>query len=114
MENDRGRLSKAADARCQALAAEGIDIQGYEVSGTPQSVKGVTVEKVKHDPNRIADVPDPSRSESDWTAHTSEGPVGMRTVCNLCHSSLTYCWCQHPRVWVDVDTEGVVYFTPTR
>ena len=113
-ENKRGRLSKAADERCKELASQGIAIIGYEVRGSVETSQPVTVEKVKHDPNRIADVPEPARNEKDWDAYTSEGQIGIRTVCNVCHSSLTYCYCTTPKVWVDVDREGAVYFKPTR
>lgn len=111
-ENKRGRLSGAAIDRLKELAGKGWDIEGYTVSKSSDSTAPPKVEKVSVDPNRLVDVPDESRPEESWRAFTSEGEVGMRTVCNLCHSSLTYCHCPHPRVWLDFQTEGVVYFKP--
>lgn len=113
-ENKRGRLSADAIAECKRLVAEeGYKIEGYEVSSTPASEKDApVVQKKSVDPNRILDVPDEARSEDAWEAHTSEGPVGMRTVCNTCHSSLTYCHCAPPMVWVAYDRAAAVYFKP--
>lgn len=110
-ENKRGRLSGAAIDRCKELAGQGWSIEGYEVSQSTTST-GPIVDKVKVDPNRIFDVPDVARDEDMWSAHTSEGEVGMRTVDNGCGNSLNYCRCQHPRVWIDHETEGVVVFKP--
>lgn len=111
-ENKRGRLSGEAIARLKVLAGQGWDIEGYSVSRSADTAVAPTVTKVATDPNRVLDVPDEARSEDLWTAHTSEGSVGMRAVCNGCGNSLTYCRCQHPRVWVDYDREAVVFFKP--
>lgn len=118
-ENKRGRLSADAINRLKELALSGWDIDGYSVvKGTPDPtaaipLPGDRVEKVSVDPNSIADVPDETRPESDWNAFVGNKSIGMRTVCNTCHSSLTYCHCQHPRVWIDYNAEGVVVFKPT-
>lgn len=111
-ENKRGRLSLDAINRLKTLAGQGWDIEGYSVSKATAVSEKPVVEKVSVDPNRIADVPDESRYENDWQAFVNDAEIGMRTVCNVCKSSLTYCRCQFPRVWVDFDTEGVVNFKP--
>lgn len=115
-ENKRGRLSAAAIDQLKKLAAQGWDIEGYSVTKSADTSKPVTVEKVSVDPNRIPDVPDEARSEELWEAVRFEDgkpvTVGMRTVCNGCTSSLTYCRCEHPRVWVDHKAEAVVRFKP--
>ncbi len=111
-ENKRGRLSGAAIARLKELAATGVKIEGYTVSQSSDSSEPVKVEKVAVDPNRIADVPEETRPETSWQAFTSESEVGMRTVCNGCKNSLTYCHCQFPKVWIDHTREGVVHFKP--
>lgn len=111
-ENKRGRLSGAAITRLKELAASGMDIEGYTVSKSSDSTAPPKVEKVSVDPNRVVDVPDESRPEADWQAFSTNGEIGMRTCCNVCGSSLTYCYCPHPRVWLDFQTEGVVYFKP--
>lgn len=118
-ENKRGRLSIDAINRLKELAASGWDIDGYSVTRTAPTVGKPTapvVEKVKADPNTIPDVPDESRPEKDWQAYRKFGleqvEVGMRTVCNVCGSSLSYCHCPKPVVWVDADLEAVVYFKP--
>lgn len=108
--NQRGRLSAAHKALIEKAVLDGADIDGYAVSKAVSDTPAPKVERVSVDPNRIADVPDESRPETDWEAHTNNGPIGMRTVCNTCHSSLTYCHCPHPKVWLDSDTEGVVFF----
>lgn len=111
-ENKRGRLSQAAKERLAELASGGMDIEGYTVTKSSDSSKPDKVERVSVDPNRILDVPDEARSEDDWTAHTVNGQIGIRTVCNLCKSSLTYCHCPRPQVWLDHEQEGVVFFKP--
>lgn len=111
-ENQRGRLSGAAISRLKELAAKGWTIEGYSVTKPTTSAENAKVEKVAVDPNRIQETPPESRPEKDWQGFTTEGEVGMRTVCNTCRASLTYCPCQFPRVWLDCDTEAVVTFKP--
>lgn len=110
-ENVRGRLSADAINRCKELASQGWDIDGYVVSKSSDSTPS-TVSKVKHDPNVIPDVPDATRPESSWTAWVGTLSVGMRTVCNNCRCSLTYCHCESPLVWLDHNDQGVVHFKP--
>jgi Pyruvate/2-oxoacid:ferredoxin oxidoreductase delta subunit len=107
-QNKRGRLSKGAIERCMQLASEGIEIEGYQVSSTSTGPR--TVAKVKTDPNAVVDIPNPTRDENTMTAWIGTEPVGMRTVCNNCRRSLTYCPCPSPRVWVSHETEAVVHF----
>jgi len=119
-ENKRGRLSAAAIERCKVLAApveqggKGWQIEGYEAvkSSTPDAPPVVNKVKVSTGATEIADIGEPFRHEEAWEAFTSEGPVGMRTVCNTCHSSLTYCPCQRPVVNIDHMRTGVVSFKP--
>jgi hypothetical protein len=107
-ENQRGRLSKAAKTRLDELAALGWQIDDLSVG---QSSTGeVTVTKVKSDPNAVVDIPSPTRDESALQAFSGTIKIGMRTVCNNCRRSLTYCPCEQPRVWLDHETQGVVYF----
>lgn len=107
-ENKKGRLSGAAIERCKELAAQGVKIEGYEVSSSS------TVEKVKADPNAVVEIPEAFHDETALRAFTSEGEIGMRTVCNNSGASITYCPCGQHRVWVDFDREGVVYFKPRK
>lgn len=109
-ENKRGRLSLDAINRLKELAASGWDIDGYSKAtvSSPETVKS----KAPVDSARIPDVPDESRPENDWSAFVGTNEIGMRTVCNVCGSSLTYCRCSQPRVWLDFDREAVVYFKP--
>lgn len=112
-QNKRGRLSGAAIDRCKELATQGWTIDGYTVSAGTASGEGeVQVTKTAVDPNRVADIPNPTRDETALAAFSGTVKVGMRTVCNNCRRSLTYCPCEQPRVWLDFDTEGVVYFKP--
>lgn len=113
-ENKRGRLSAAAIQRCKELAATGMQIEGYETvkSSTPDAAPVVNKVKVSTGSTEIADIGEPFHHEEAWQAFTSEGEVGMRTVCNTCKSSLTYCPCQHPVVNIDHMRVGVVSFKP--
>lgn len=118
-ENKRGRLSAAAIERCKVLAApvsqggKGWQIEGYESkSTTPDAVATVEKVKVTTGATTIADIGEAFHHEEAWQAFTSEGEVGMRTVCNTCKSSLTYCPCQHPVVNIDHMRVGVVSFKP--
>lgn len=112
-ENKRGRLSGEAIERCKALAAQGWRIEGYEVSQSAKTDESPVVKKVAaSDPNRIPDVPEPFRDEDSVQAMAGTTKIGNRTVCNICRSSLMYCPCPSPRVWLDHETEVVVHFAP--
>jgi hypothetical protein len=119
-EAGRGRPSKAMIARAKELAAQGWDIDGFTVTVTPKSeAVADKPAEVKHTPKTngpqaIADVPDPTRFENSTEAFSmvdgKRRPVGMRTVCNNCRSSLTYCPCPSPVVNLDYNLTGVVEF----
>lgn len=117
-ENVRGRMSAAAIAECERLVREeGYQIQGFTLSKPTASAdksSEAKVERVSTDPNAIIEIPEETRPESSWVAyyyHDGKAvEVGMRTVCNLCRASLTYCHCDMPRVWLDHKSEGVVRF----
>lgn len=117
-EITRGRLSRDNIALIEEAVKNGVKIEGYSVSTGPEPDKTApVVEKVKTDPNRILDIPEfPLRDESVWEAYANvDGKivsVGMRTVCNTCKCSITYCGCKTPVVWVDSDTSAVVVFKP--
>lgn len=110
--NQRGRLSKDHTALIEQAVRDGAKIDGYAVSDKPTDSE-VKVEKVSVDPNRVYDVPDETRPETSWTAHVYIGgekhAVGMRTVCELCSSSLTYCHCRGPIVSVNNETYLVMF-----
>ena len=118
--NRRGRLSGAHKSLIEAAVAKGEKIDGYAVVGKPtaQTDKPASVERVKHDPNRLVDVPDMRRDEREWSASvTVDGktlPVGFRTVCNGCGNSLGWCYEETSRVWVDSNREAVVTFKPQK
>lgn len=107
-ENKRGRLSLVAKARLTELASKGWQIDDYSVSKSEAGE--VTVTKVKSDPNAVAEIPNPTRDEKALNAYSGTVKIGMRTVCNNCRRSLTYCPCEQPRVWLDCDLQGVVHF----
>jgi hypothetical protein len=109
-ENTRGRMSKAAIERCEQLASKGWDIDGFSVVKSADTSKPDTVARIKTDPNAVVDIPNPTRDESAMQAFSGTSKVGMRTVCNNCKRSLTYCPCEQPRVWLDHNTQGVVFF----
>lgn len=109
-ENKRGRISVAGIERCKELASQGWSIEGYTVSQSSDSTAPVEVVKVKSDPNAVVDIPQPTRDLNAMTAHVGDQKIGMKTVCNNCRRSLTYCPCESPKVWVDHEHEGVVRF----
>jgi len=108
----RGRMPADARAAVEAAVARGVKLEGYEAVAKSGDAPA-EVKRVSPDAARVFDVPDESRSEALWTAHTTLGEIGMRTVCDLCHNSLTYCHCQHPRVLVQ-NTEVMVVFKPRK
>lgn len=116
-ENKRGRLSGDAVNRLKELAANGWNIEGFTVSKPTAEVKDndepVKVERVKRDSSAIEELVPMTRDENALEAFTSNGKIGFRTVCNICGSSLTHCPCPQPKVWLDYNREGVVYFKPT-
>lgn len=109
-ENTRGRMSRDAIARCEELASKGWQIDGFSVTKSSDNSKPDTVARIKTDPNSVAEIPNPTRDESAMNAYSGTVKVGMRTVCNNCRRSLTYCLCESPRVWLDHETQGIVYF----
>lgn len=113
----RGRLSAAHIALINEAVANGVAIEGYAIKERvtltgDESPAEVT--RIVMDPNRIVDVPDVARFENETEAYyLNDGKavlIGMRTVDNVCGSSLTYCHCESPRVWVDFDRQVVVNF----
>lgn len=113
----RGRISAENHAWLAQKAGEGWAIDGYTIKKPETPNTAPVVEKSeRRDPGAIVDIPDEARSENDWQAYRHEDgkpvDVGMRECCNTCRASLTYCRCETPKVWVDVDAEAVVYFKP--
>lgn len=113
-ENVRGRLSGAAIERCKELAAQGWNIEGYQSKAGESGVATVEKVKVATGSKEIADIGHPIHDEYEWEAYGNDGGVvkdiGMRTVCLNCNSSLTYCPCKTPRVWLDFDRTVLVNF----
>jgi hypothetical protein len=109
----KGRMSGEQVEAVKAAVARGVHIEGYSAGPAPvNSTETPEVKRVAVDGSRVVDVPDESRRPEDWQAYTSNGEIGIKTVCNLCKSSLTYCRCGQPKVWLDSDLEGVVWFKP--
>lgn len=113
-EVGRGRMSVAHIALINEAVANGVEIEGYSrPKATAQSAP-----KDKPAPKEstgIADVPDALRDARDFKVVSAETGkeipmVGPVTVCNGCRSSLTYCPCPAPRVWLDHEREIVVKF----
>lgn len=111
-ENKRGRLSLAAKEHLSSLVSKGWDIEGF--SASKSSTGETIVSKVKADPSTVSEIPDPTRDEDSLTAWAGTKQVGMRTVCNNCRRSLTYCLCPSPKVWLDHNAEAVVTFRERR
>lgn len=111
-EITRGRLSRENIERIENAVREGAVIEGYAVSkSTPADNKPVEVDKRPvANVKTVADVPDERRPEDTWEAFTDDHAVSMRTVCNVCGNSLSYCPCSSPLVWLDFDRQAVVNF----
>lgn len=117
-EITRGRMSRENIALIEQAVRDGVQIDGYTVSTSvrtsPDNPTPPKVEKVAVASDKIADVPDETRPEESWEAYTYvdgvKKSVGMRTVCNVCGNSLTYCADRTPIVWVDADVSGLVSF----
>lgn len=114
-EIGRGRMSREHIALVEAAVASGVAIEGYAVSSKPANADK-PVERVAVDSKTIADIGEPTRDERSLMAYrVEEGKnveIGMRTVCNACGSSLTYCGDASPRVWIDHERQAVVNFKP--
>jgi len=112
-------MSGAHKLLIEQAVRDGAQIDGFAVSKTAPvtPTAPVRVEKVNASAT-VADIPDPSRDECSWEAYAKvDGkihPIGMRTVCNGCSSSLTYCYCRTPIVTVDSDTRVLVNFKPRK
>lgn len=107
----KGRLSREHVQFLKDEAAKGVFIEGYSLVTAPV----VAVDKPKAEMpkgEQIADVGPPLRDETALMAVCDGKEIGMRTICNVCHSSLTYCGCQFPKVNIDHEREGVVVFKP--
>ena len=116
-EITRGRMSREHISLIENAVRNGASIEGYGVSTTAPAEKSapVKVEKVGTDPNRILDIPEfPVRDEREWQGYANVNgkirDIGMRTVCNTCNNSLSYCGCKSPIVWIDHETTAVVNF----
>lgn len=112
-EVGRGRLSGAHIELIRQAVAQGADIEGY--SSTGRLAPKASAPKRDVESTGIPDVPEQLRDARDFkvvSATTGKAipMVGPKTVCNGCGSSLTYCPCPAPRVWLDHEREVVVRF----
>lgn len=107
----RGRLSREHIDLIKDAVKNGAMIEGYSVESAPASTVKTVVKTVKPTGGTdVADIGEPLRDERTLEARAGTQSVGMRTVCNICRNSLTYCFCPQPRVWVDYNRESVVEF----
>lgn len=111
----RGRLSREHIDLIKNAVKNGAMIEGYSVESTPASTVKTVVKTAKATAaTEVADIGEPLRDERTLEARAGSKAVGMRTVCNVCRNSLTYCFCPQPRVWLDHDREAVVEFVPRK
>lgn len=89
----KGRLSAEHKKLCADAAASGMFIEGFSSTS-----RKATNAEPKSESTGIVDIGPELRPERENEAFTSTGPVGMKTVCDNCHSSLTYCPCRFPVV----------------
>jgi len=116
--NKRGRMSGAHKALIMEAVANGVHIEGYSVvkpdavtakpDATPTVARtGGNGEKV------IADIGDPVREASQWEAYDDTGArivTGIKSVCDNCRTSFTYCRCSYPVKMLDGGRVSVVTF----
>jgi len=103
----RGRLSADNRKWLDEFVAGGGKVDGWSVTETGET----KVEKVGRviTPDVTETHPE-KENEAYYFLNGKPITVSMRTVCNVCHNSLSYHFCQEPKVWVDYQTEAVVYF----
>lgn len=95
----RGRLSREATDRCMALAGQGWNIKGYEVSNSPATLSAPVVKKVAVTNEKIISDIHYTYPEESFEAKDAKGNhVGMREVCNTCRVSLVGHMCERPTV----------------
>lgn len=118
-EITRGRMSRESIALINEAVKAGTVIEGYPSPTGPNKPTASGTDKpeskVEKTSTGIANIPEfPLRDENRWEAYANiDGKlktIGMRTVCNTCKNSLTYCPCKSPVVNLDFDTVGVVNF----
>lgn len=109
-EIGRGRLSREHIDLIKDAVNHGAMIEGYSVESTPNSTVKTVVKTAKATAETVMDIGEPLRDERALSARAGKTEIGMRTVCNVCRNSLTYCFCPQPRVWVDYNREAVVEF----
>lgn len=118
-EITRGRMSREHISLIENAVKNGETIEGYSRSTAPikpvVSVGKAVSKTEKSNGTGIVAIPDsPLRNETMWEAYANvDGKIkviGMRTVCNTCKNSLTYCPCKSPLVNLDFDRVGVVNF----
>ena len=108
----KGRMPADARAAVEAFVASGGRIDGMTVTKTGDEPK---VERTTPGTTAVADIGEETRPEKYNRAFVGTQEIGMRTVCNNCRCSLTYCKCASPTVYgygVDTNTPSVVSFKP--
>jgi hypothetical protein len=103
----RGRLSRAAVAKCTELAGNGWSIAGYVVRPTTTTVAGQSltpkVEKVKTTNEKVIQDFVILYDEKMYVAVDKTKKVwSMRNVCNNCRVSLVQCHCGKPTIFGDI------------
>lgn len=109
-EIGRGRLSREHIDLIKDAVNHGAMIEGYSVESTPNSTVKTVVKTDKPASDVVWDIGAPLRDERTIEATAAGKTIGMRTVCQICGNSLTYCPCNNPKVWVDHDHQDVVKF----
>lgn len=119
-EITRGRISGENHSRIAQAIANGLVLSDYNKGNESKATKTTRAAKPKVKSVSSNDVVADIRytyPEDEFTAYRFDGtkkiPVGMRTVCNTCRNSLVGCFCGEPKIWVDHNTEAMVYFSPT-
>lgn len=106
----RGRMSAENVAKVKEAVASGVSIKGYATVSTP-ALAATTEESVSRTSGTgVFDIRPPLRDERMLTATAGGKEVGMRTVCQGCGNSLTYCPCIRSMVYVDHDRIAAVEF----
>lgn len=108
----RGRVSAAHQELLKKAVSEGVEIEGYSTPKKATAPKRASVPKPDADSTGVVSVREVVRSDREWSAHIGADAktIGMRTVCDTCKSSFTYCACPNPCVILDDFTLARVTF----
>jgi hypothetical protein len=99
----QGRLSREAIEKCKELAAQGVKIDGYEVTTQKESTAPVVVKNTAPTGVKVIESFTLSYPAERWIAKGKDGRIwSMKECCNTCKVSLVQCHCGKPSILGDI------------